>query len=137
VVFCRDKRVVYGQSRAAHHSWHQYTEQRPGNHLLLPTQVDAKEVVLRTGRRALTLPTDLANEQETSATIERTVEEFGHIDVLVNTAGTDAPGLVEELPVEGWDRTLAVNLHAPFLLRKAAFPTCERLAAVRLSTSRR
>jgi NAD(P)-dependent dehydrogenase (short-subunit alcohol dehydrogenase family) len=40
----------------------------------------------------------------------------------VNTAGTDAPGTVEELPVEGWDRTLAVNLRAPFLLSKAAFP---------------
>jgi len=83
---------------------------------------NAKEEVLKTGRRALTLPTDLAKEEETSATIERTVEEFGRVDVLVNAAGTDAPGTVEELPVEGWDRTLAVNLRAPFLLSKAAFP---------------
>jgi 3-oxoacyl-[acyl-carrier protein] reductase len=82
----------------------------------------AKEEVLKTGRRALSLPTDLAKEEETSATVERTVEEFGHIDVLVNAAGTDAPGTVEDLTVEGWDRTLAVNLRAPFLLSKAAFP---------------
>ena len=82
----------------------------------------AKEEVLKTGRRALSLPTDLAQEEETSATVQRTVEEFGRIDVLVNSAGTDAPGTVEELPVEGWDRTLAVNLRAPFLLSKAAFP---------------
>jgi NAD(P)-dependent dehydrogenase (short-subunit alcohol dehydrogenase family) len=82
----------------------------------------AKERVLRTGRRALTLPTDLAQEEETSATIERTVEEFGRIDVLVSAAGTDVPGTVEELAVEGWDRTLEVNLRAPFLLSKAAFP---------------
>jgi NAD(P)-dependent dehydrogenase (short-subunit alcohol dehydrogenase family) len=82
----------------------------------------AKEEVLKAGRRALSLPTDLAREEETSAAIERTVEEFGRIDVLVNAAGTDAPGSVEELDVEGWDRTLDVNLRAPFLLSKAAFP---------------
>ena len=61
----------------------------------------AKEEVLRTGRRALSLPTDLAKEDHTSATIGRTVEEFGRIDILVNAAGTDAPGAVEELTVEG------------------------------------
>jgi NAD(P)-dependent dehydrogenase (short-subunit alcohol dehydrogenase family) len=82
----------------------------------------AKEEVSKTDRRALSLPTDLAKEEETSATIERTVEEFGRIDVLVNAAGTDAPGTVEKLSVEGWDRTLDVNLRAPFLLSKAAFP---------------
>ncbi len=42
--------------------------------------------------------------------------------MLVNAAGTDVPGTVEELDVEGWDRTLSVNLRAPFLLSKAAFP---------------
>jgi NAD(P)-dependent dehydrogenase (short-subunit alcohol dehydrogenase family) len=82
----------------------------------------AKEEVSKRDPRALSLPTDLAKEEETSATVERTVEEFGRIDVLVNAAGTDAPASVEELSVEGWDRTLDVNLRAPFLLSKAAFP---------------
>jgi len=43
--------------------------------------------------------------------------------VVVNAAGTYMPGTVEELDVEGWDRTLAVNLRAPFLLSKAVFPS--------------
>jgi NAD(P)-dependent dehydrogenase (short-subunit alcohol dehydrogenase family) len=82
----------------------------------------AEEEVSRLGRRALTLPVDLASEDETAGAIGHTVEALGRIDVLVNAAGTDAPGTVEELDVEGWDRTLAVNLRAPFLLSKAAFP---------------
>ncbi len=82
----------------------------------------AKEEISKIGRRALTLPVDLASEAQTAGAVGRTVEALGRIDVLVNSAGTDAPGIVEELDVEGWDRTLAVNLRAPFLLSKAAFP---------------
>ena len=74
------------------------------------------------GGRALVLPTDLADEAEAAAAVARTVAEFGGLDVLVNAAGTDVPGTVEELDVEGWDLTLSVNLRAPFLLSKAAFP---------------
>ena len=82
----------------------------------------AREEIAKLGRRALTLPVDLASESETAGAVGRTVEALGRIDVLVNAAGTDVPGTVEELDVEGWDRTLAVNLRAPFLLSKAAFP---------------
>ncbi len=82
----------------------------------------AEEEVSKIGRRALALPVDLASEDEAAGAVGRTVEALGRIDVLVNAAGTDAPGTVEELDVGGWDRTLAVNLRAPFLLSKAAFP---------------
>ncbi len=81
-----------------------------------------EQEVSKAGRRALVLPTDLANAEEIAAAVERTVGEFGRVDVLVNAAGTDAPGTVEELDVGGWDRTLSVNLRAPFLLSKAVFP---------------
>jgi 3-oxoacyl-[acyl-carrier protein] reductase len=83
---------------------------------------ETEERVFRTGRRALVLPTDLASATEIRGAMERTVESFGRVDVLVNAAGTDAPGRVVDLEVEGWDRTLEVNLRAPFLLSKAAFP---------------
>jgi NAD(P)-dependent dehydrogenase (short-subunit alcohol dehydrogenase family) len=54
--------------------------------------------------------------------VARVVEAFGRVDVLVNAAGTDVPGPVAELAVGDWDRVLAVNLRAPFVLAKAAFP---------------
>ena len=87
---------------------------------------ETEEGISRTGRRALVLPTDLASEAETRGTVDLTLEEFGRVDVLVNAAGTDAPGSVVDLDVEDWDRTLAVNLRAPFLLSKAAFPHMRR-----------
>ncbi|HET7272816.1 MAG TPA: SDR family oxidoreductase [Rubrobacter sp.] len=82
----------------------------------------AREEASNAGGRALALPVDLAREDEATRAVGQTVEAFGRIDVLVNAAGTDSPGTVEELDVEGWDRTLSVNLRAPFLLSKAAFP---------------
>jgi NAD(P)-dependent dehydrogenase (short-subunit alcohol dehydrogenase family) len=81
-----------------------------------------REEVTKFGRQALTLPVDLASVKETTQAVRRTIEALGHLDVLVNAAGTDVPGTVEELDIEGWERTLAVNLTAPFLLSKAAFP---------------
>jgi 3-oxoacyl-[acyl-carrier protein] reductase len=83
---------------------------------------NTEEEVSKRGRRALVLPADLVKEAEATGAVGRAVEGLGRMDVLVNAAGTDAPGSVEELAVEGWDRTLAVNLRAPFLLSKAAFP---------------
>ncbi|CAA9449404.1 MAG: 3-oxoacyl-[acyl-carrier protein] reductase [uncultured Rubrobacteraceae bacterium] len=82
----------------------------------------AREEAPTTGGRTLALPMDLAREDDAIRAVEQTVEAFGRIDALVNAAGTDAPGRVEELSVEGWDLTLSVNLRAPFLLSKAAFP---------------
>ena len=82
----------------------------------------AQEEVSKTGRRALALPTDLAKDDGAAWAVEQSLKALGRIDVLVNAAGTDVPGTVGELDVDGWDRTLSVNLRAPFLLSKAAFP---------------
>jgi NAD(P)-dependent dehydrogenase (short-subunit alcohol dehydrogenase family) len=68
------------------------------------------------------LVADLAGSQELVDAVARVLEVFGRIDVLVNAAGTDVPAPVAELAVGDWDRVLAVNLRAPFVLAKAAFP---------------
>ncbi len=78
------------------------------------------------GRRALPLPLDLADEVQVLAAISRFLDVFGQVDILVNAAGTDVPGSVEELATGDWNRVLNVNLRAPFLLAKAVFPHMRR-----------
>jgi NAD(P)-dependent dehydrogenase (short-subunit alcohol dehydrogenase family) len=72
--------------------------------------------------RALVLLADLADAQALDAAVARVVDALGRVDVLVNAAGTDVPAPVAELAVGDWDRVLAVNLRAPFVLAKAVFP---------------
>jgi NAD(P)-dependent dehydrogenase (short-subunit alcohol dehydrogenase family) len=74
------------------------------------------------GGRALVLVADLAGGEELTRAVARVLDAFGRIDVLVNAAGTDAPGPVAALAVDDWDRVLAVNLRAPFVLAKAVLP---------------
>ena len=57
----------------------------------------AREEAAKAAGRTLALPADLAGEDDAARVVGQTAEAFGRIDVLVNAAGTDAPGTVEEL----------------------------------------
>ena len=65
---------------------------------------------------------DVADPDQITRAIAQVRDKLGAIDVLVNAAGTDVPESVAELHVEAWDRVLAVNLRAPFLLSQAVWP---------------
>ena len=81
-----------------------------------------QEIIATGGGTALALPADLADPAAIDVAVLRAVREFGRVDILVNAAGTDVPGAVENLTVADWDRVMAVNLRAPFLLSRAVFP---------------
>jgi NAD(P)-dependent dehydrogenase (short-subunit alcohol dehydrogenase family) len=74
------------------------------------------------GPAALAIPVDLADANALAHAMHEVREQLGPVDILVNAAGTDTPGSIEELDVEGWDRVLNVNLRAVFLLSKEVFP---------------
>src|SRR5438874_13273994 len=56
------------------------------------------------------------------------------LTILVNAAGTDVPGPAADLSTSDWDRVLAVNLRAPFILARAASLSCAPRAGARSST---
>ncbi|WP_323173336.1 SDR family NAD(P)-dependent oxidoreductase [Natrialba sp. PRR66] len=73
--------------------------------------------------RALAVKTDVTEADSIENSLERTAEEFGGIDCVVNNAGIGGPHkTVEELPLEEWERTLRVNLTGAFLVCKHALP---------------
>lgn len=74
------------------------------------------------GPKALAVSTDLADADAISDALSSVRRELGPVNILVNSAGTDVPGSVEELDVAGWDRVMDVNLRAVFLLSRSVFP---------------
>lgn len=76
----------------------------------------------KNGQRAMAMALDLADAVAITAAVEDIRRDFGPVTILVNAAGTDAPGPIDEVDVSDWDRVMNVNLRAAFLLAKAAFP---------------
>lgn len=69
-----------------------------------------------------TVSADLANASAPAQIIDQVVATAGRLDILINNAGVMYEATVEEMVLEDWERTMAVNLRAPFLLIKHALP---------------
>ena len=82
---------------------------------------ETARLVEEAGRRAILVPGDLADPAHCRAVIERAVNEFGRIDVLVNNAAFQmSHESIEDIPDDEWDYTFQVNITAMFHLCKAA-----------------
>ncbi len=84
------------------------------------------EEIRALGRRVILTQADVVDAKGVQAALDRTVEDFGRLDVLVNNAGMAYRGSVEAMPEEAWDRILAVNLKSVFLFCRAAIPVMRR-----------
>jgi NAD(P)-dependent dehydrogenase (short-subunit alcohol dehydrogenase family) len=70
--------------------------------------------------RALGLGCDVRDPAQVEAVVRRTREELGGVDVLVNNAGTVWGAAPEDMPLEGWQKVVDVNLTGVFLFAQAA-----------------
>jgi 3-oxoacyl-[acyl-carrier protein] reductase len=81
---------------------------------------DVVERVKAVGRRAMAVRADSADAAAVKDAVDQVAAEFGRLDILVNNAGVFLIGPVEELGLDEFERTVAVNVRAPFVAAKAA-----------------
>lgn len=77
------------------------------------------------GVRALGLPADLTDRAQIVILAQETLAAFGRIDLLVNNAAGFSAAPFGETDEAAWDRLLALNLTAPFLLARACVPAMQ------------
>jgi NAD(P)-dependent dehydrogenase (short-subunit alcohol dehydrogenase family) len=68
---------------------------------------------------ALGLAVDVTKPSDVEAMVARTLEAFGRVDVLVNNAGINIRGPIEDLPESAWDDVIDTNLKGPWLCCRA------------------
>jgi 3-oxoacyl-[acyl-carrier protein] reductase len=101
--------------------------------------IDAKgaqtvaDAIVAAGGRAKPITVDVTDEQSVNAAVAATVEAFGGLDILITCAGGYTRlAQVEDMPLDEWERTIALNLRSAFLCSKAVIPHLKKSKAGRI-----
>ncbi|QQS45833.1 MAG: 3-oxoacyl-ACP reductase FabG [Acidobacteriota bacterium] len=87
----------------------------------------AERIATATGRRVIGVRGDVAKSSDVAAMKSEIERSLGTIDILINNAGINIRGPIDELTEADWDAVMDVNLKGPFLCSKAFGPEmCER-----------
>ena len=89
--------------------------------------------IISTGGTAIAIHVDVTDELSVARAVEAVASGLGGFDILVNCAGGYGRlATVEDMPIEEWDSTIALNLRSVFLVSKAAIPHLKRSKAGRI-----
>jgi len=83
-------------------------------------QATVDSVASEIGSGAIGIKANVLDSAEVQALFDRTVEKFGHVDILINNAGVTRDGLMIRMDEKDWDLVLDINLKGAFLVTKTA-----------------
>lgn len=89
-------------------------------------QATANAIAAETGRRTLAVACNVTSEEQVAAMVQRTVDEFGSVDVLVANAGVVISGAIDEFDIARWRTVIEVNLVGYMICAKHAFVQMKR-----------
>ena len=84
--------------------------------VVLDKNVDPAQRKVSDGVTAAAFSCDVTSEQSVVDAVSAVKGTFGRVDILVNSAGVGVMGAAEELAIDSWDLTMAVNLRGAFLV---------------------
>src|SRR5437868_15435673 len=67
------------------------------------------------GKRSFAVAMDVRQEDQVKAVVDRAVQEWGHLDIMVNNAGASFRAKPEDISVNGWNTVVGINLTGAFL----------------------
>ena len=77
------------------------------------------EIKNKIGQRAMYIETDVSNSNQVEEMIERIINKFGRIDILINNAGITRDKMLENMDRDLWNRVISVNLTGTFNCTKS------------------
>ncbi|MGG3470937.1 SDR family oxidoreductase [Neobacillus pocheonensis] len=80
---------------------------------------EVSEGLRKLGVESFALKCDVSNPEDVKNVVEKTMERFGRIDILVNNSCASWGAPVEEMPLEAWQKVLNVNATGTFLMSQA------------------